>query len=95
MLRRWTGEGQVTDMPRAAYEDPMGNARFSDRFIEDGSYLKLKMVQLSYELPVKPRFLQGITVWASCNNVWTWTNYLGLDPEVSCGNSVLYQGIDN
>ena len=95
MVTRWTSEGQTTSIPRAHYEDPMGNARFSDRWIEDGSYLKLKMVQLSYELPVKPKFLSGITIWGSCNNVWTWTKYLGLDPEVSAGNSVLYQGIDN
>ncbi len=95
MLTRWTAEGQQTSSPKAMYGDPMGNSRFSDRWIEDGSYLKIKSIQLSYELPVKPKFLTGITVWGSCNNVWTWTKYTGTDPEVSAGNSVLYQGIDN
>ena len=95
MLTRWNAEGQQTSVPRAVYGDPMGNSRFSDRWIEDGSYLKLKSVQISYDLPVRPKFLTGVTIWGSCNNVFTWTKYLGADPEVSAGNSVLYQGIDN
>ena len=94
VCRRWTAEGQVTDIPRATYNDPMGNSRFSDRWIEDGSYLKLKEVNLSYKLPVQNEYIMGITVWASANNLFTLTRYLGSDPEVSCGNSVLMQGID-
>ncbi len=92
--RRWTSEGQVTDVPRVSYQDPMGNSRFSDRWIEDGSYLKLKSVTLSYKVPVQNEYIQGITVWAAANNLFTLTKYLGVDPEVSCGNSVLMQGID-
>ena len=92
--RRWTSEGQITDVPRVSYEDPMGNSRFSDRWIEDGSYLKLKNVTLSYRIPIQNEYIQGITVWAAANNLFTVTKYLGVDPEVSCGNSVLKQGID-
>ena len=92
--RRWIAEGQHTDIPKATYGDPMGNARFSDRWIEDGSYLRLRSVTLSYALPVNSIFLQGITVWATANNLFTLTKYLGSDPEVWAGNSVLYQGID-
>lgn len=92
--RRWTSEGQVTDVPRATYNDPMGNSRFSDRWIEDGSYLKLKNVTLSYRIPIQNEYIQGITVWAAANNLFTLTKYLGSDPEVSCGNGVLMQGID-
>ncbi len=92
--RRWIAEGQETDIPKAAFGDPMGNARFSDRWIEDGSYLRLRSVTLSYALPLNSIFLQGITVWATANNVFTLTKYLGSDPEVWAGNSVLYQGID-
>ena len=92
--RRWTTEGQVTEIPKATYLDPMGNSRFSDRWIEDGSYLKLKNVTLSYKVPIQNEYIQGLTVWAAANNLFTWTKYLGPDPEVSCGNSVLYQGID-
>jgi hypothetical protein len=92
--RRWIGEGQQTDIPKATFGDPMGNARFSDRWIEDGSYLRLRSVTLSYALPVNSVWLQGLTFWATANNLFTFTNYLGSDPEVWAGNSVLYQGID-
>lgn len=92
--RRWIAEGQQTDIPKAAFGDPMGNARFSDRWIEDGSYFRLRSVTLSYALPINSIFLQGITVWATANNVFTLTRYLGSDPEVWAGNAVLYQGID-
>ena len=92
--RRWIAEGHHTDIPKATFGDPMGNSRFSDRWIEDGSYLRLRSVTLSYELPVNSVWLQGLTVWATANNLFTLTNYLGSDPEVWAGNSVLYQGID-
>lgn len=91
---RWIADGQQTDVPRATYGDPMGNSRFSDRWIEDASYLKLRQLSLSYKLPIKPRFIQGLTVWASVNNVFTVTKYLGTDPEFSYGSSVLSQGVD-
>lgn len=94
MLRRWTGDGQVTDIPRATYGDPIGNSRFSDRWIEDASYLKLKQLSLSYKLPVRPRFVQGIMAWISVTNVFTVTKYLGSDPEFSNGSQALCQGID-
>ena len=92
--RRWIAEGQQTDIPKATFGDPMGNSRFSDRWIEDGSYLRLRSVTLSYALPVNSVWLQGVTIWATANNLFTLTNYLGSDPEVWAGNSVLYQGID-
>lgn len=92
--RRWIAEGQQTDIPKATFGDPMGNSRFSDRWIEDGSYFRLRSVTLSYELPVNSVWLQGLTFWATGNNLLTFTNYLGSNPEVWSGNSVLYQGID-
>ena len=92
--RRWIGEGQQTDVPRATYGDPMGNARFSDRWIEDGSYLRLRQATLSYRLPVNSLWLQGMTVWLTGNNLFTLTRYLGADPETSAAGGVLYQGID-
>lgn len=92
---RWQTEGQVTSIPKSVYGDPKGNNRFSDRWIEDGSFLRLKTVELSYDLPLKVSFIQGITVWASANNIWTLTKYLGVDPEFSLNNQILYQGIDN
>ena len=94
---RWTYDGQVTDIPRAVMTSSsewVNNERFSDRWIEDGSYLKMKKVRLTYRLPMNLSWLQGLTVWGEANNVFTITKYLGTDPEVSCSNSVLYQGID-
>jgi hypothetical protein len=72
----------------------MGNARFSDRWIEDGSYLKLKTVTLSYTLPLNTTFLQGLQFWVQANNVLTLSRYLGTDPEFAMTNSVIGQGID-
>ena len=95
MENRWMADGQVTDIPRVTYEDPMGNARFSDRWIEDASYLKFKRLMLSYHVPLRSTsFLQGVSVWAAVNNLCTLTKYLGPDPEFSYGQSVLYQGVD-
>lgn len=95
-VAHWRYEGQQTDLPRLAYGDPMGNNRFSDRWIEDGSYLRFKTLNLSYKVPVPGSWtwLQGLTVWAQANNLLTFTKYLGSDPEFSIGNGVLYQGID-
>lgn len=94
MEYRWVAEGQRTTQPRAVYGDPMGNSRFSDRWIEDGSFLRLKTLSLSYKVPVRTQMLESLEIWFSGNNLWTLTDYLGRDPEVSAGNGVLYQGID-
>lgn len=94
MMNRWVASGQQTDIPRATYGDPMGNARFSDRWIEDGSYLKWKSLKLSYDIPLKSQYIQGVEVWFAMNNIKTWTKYLGPDPENYAGYTPLYMGID-
>jgi TonB-linked SusC/RagA family outer membrane protein len=94
MQNRWVNEGQQTQIPRLSYLDPLGNSRFSDRWIEDGSYLRFKTLSIAYEVPINWIFLSGFTIWASANNLWTATKYLGTDPESSVSNSILYQGID-
>lgn len=94
MLNRWTSENQNTLVPKVTYGDPVGNSRFSDRWIEDGSYIRLKSLSLSYTLPVKTTFLESVNIWVSANNVFTFTHYLGADPEFSASNSALYQGVD-
>ena len=94
MLRRWQVEGQQTDVPRITFQDPMGNARFSNRWIEDGSYLRLKSVTLSYDLPMKSEFIQGMQFWLQGNNLFTVTRYLGSDPEGAMTGNVIGQGID-
>jgi hypothetical protein len=94
MLRRWQVEGQVTDIPQITFQDPMGNSRFSNRWIEDGSYLRLKSITLSYDLPMNNEYLQGLQFWIQANNVFTWTKYLGADPEFAMTSNVIGQGID-
>lgn len=97
VVNRWSYDGHVTDMPRAVLTSSnewVNNERFSDRWIEDGSYLKMKKVRLTYRLPLSLSWLQGLTVWGEANNLFTITKYRGNDPEVSCGNTVLFQGID-
>ena len=94
MLSRWTTEGQTTVVPRVSFGDPMGNARFSDRWIEDGSYLRLSNVTLSYTIPITSTYLQGITLWAAAYNVFTLTHYLGSDPDCGVSGHALLQGID-
>ncbi len=92
---RWRTEGQVTNAPKAVWGDPMGNSRFSDRWIEDGSYLRLKSLTLAYDLPVKAGFVNSAQVYVTGNNLVTFTKYLGYDPEFSTGQSPLYYGVDN
>ena len=91
---RWNTEGQQTDIPRVAYTDPIGNSRFSDRWIEDGSYLRLSNVTLSWHMPIQSTYLQGITIWGSAQNLFTITPYLGSDPDCAMNGGILTQGID-
>jgi hypothetical protein len=94
MINRWRADGQQTSIPKITYGDPMHNAAFSDRWIEDGSFLKFKTLTVSYKIPVKSKFIQGVSAWMSVNNLFTLTKYLGSDPESSVNNSVFCQGID-
>ena len=94
MNGRWTTEGQQTSIPRVNYTDPMGNSRFSDRWIEDGSYLRMSNLTLSYYLPIQSTYLQGITIFGNVNNLFTITKYLGSDPDCAIAGGILTQGID-
>ena len=91
-LNRWTGEGTSNIMPRAIYNDPNKNSRPSDRYVEDGSYLRIKNVTLGYTLPkslLKKAQLTTARFYISGQNLFTVTKYNGFDPEI--GTS----GIDN
>jgi len=86
VIYRWKGYGTSTVVPRAVYADPNQNNRISDRFVEDGSYLRLKNVTLGYDLPRKwmeKIHMNQIRVYLSCDNLVTLTKYSGFDPEVS------------
>lgn len=91
----WQTEGQLTDMPRAVYGDPSGNTAFSDRWVEDASYLKLRSLCLSYEFNRSMlRLFRSGTLWVCAENVYTLTNYLGADPEFSYSGTEAMQGFD-
>ncbi|MCK9207906.1 MAG: SusC/RagA family TonB-linked outer membrane protein, partial [Salinivirgaceae bacterium] len=91
-LHRWTGEGTSNEMPRAVYNDPNNNTRQSDRYIEDGSYLRIKNISLGYAIPqniAQKVKLATARIYVSGQNLLTLTKYKGFDPEVSVN------GIDN
>jgi hypothetical protein len=88
-------DGQLTNTPKATWGDPMGNARFSDRWIEDGSFMRLKSITLAYDLPLKTDFIRSAQVYITGNNLLTLTKYLGYDPEFSTSQSPLGYGIDS
>lgn len=94
MLNRWRSNGQVTNTPRASFGDPTGNSRFSDRWIEDGSYFRLRSATISYNLPINTGFLRYSTLYLTGINLFTLTKYLGYDPEMSATPNALGQGVD-
>lgn len=85
VIGRWTGEGTSNSQPRLAINDPNGNSRVSDRFVEDASYLRIKNMIIAYNLPAKivnKAKLGNMQIYVSSQNLATFTNYTGLDPEV-------------
>lgn len=89
-----------TNMPRAVYGDPNNNMRQSDRYVEDGSYLRLKNLLLGYTLPgswIKKMYVQKARFYVGGKNLLTFTKYTGFDPEVGDQNTNgtnLTRGID-
>ncbi|HSC36528.1 MAG TPA: hypothetical protein VLD19_01605, partial [Chitinophagaceae bacterium] len=91
---RWEPDNPSNTLFRAG---GMTNAAYSSRVVEDGSYLKLRTVSLGYNIPaavLKRMKIQHIRAYASAQNLYTWTNYSGLDPEVSARPSNLTPGFD-
>jgi len=88
-----------TDVPRAVVGDPANNWRLSDRYVEDGSYLKIKTISLAYNLPkslISRWKIDAVKVSASVSNLYTFTKYSGLDPEVGTSSTSDYViGVDN
>lgn len=85
-------------MPRMAASTSNANTRVSDRYIEDGSYLRIQNISLGYTFPrkwVNRLAIQNLKVYANLQNVYTWTNYTGYDPEVGCMyGDALMSGLD-
>ncbi|WP_052272834.1 SusC/RagA family TonB-linked outer membrane protein [Flavihumibacter solisilvae] len=85
VLNRWTNDKSHSELPRAVFNDPNKNTRVSDRFVEDGSYLKIKNITLGYSLPlalISRLKMQTARIYISGQNLFTFTNYTGFDPEV-------------
>lgn len=101
VLRAWTPTNTNTDIPRAIANDPNQNARTSTRFLENGSYLRLKNIMLGFNVPASTLTSLGGVVssfrlYVSAQNILTFTDYSGIDPEVGnrTPNSSLTSGID-
>lgn len=89
ILDRWTGEGTSNWLPRMTRENPNGNWRSSELYIKDGSYIRLKNIQLGYSLP--SQILQTVAIerlrfFVSAENLLTLTDYDGFDPEIASGD---------
>src|SRR5690606_20373715 len=103
VLDRWTPTNRDTDVPRAVSGDPNRNARVSSRFIEDGSYLRLKNISLGYSIPTSALessskgTISKVRVYFSAQNLLTNTDYSGYDPEIGVRTGIdssLGSGID-
>jgi TonB-dependent starch-binding outer membrane protein SusC len=84
-LDSWTAASPEKNEPRMTTTDPNNNIRFSDRYIQDGSYLRLKNIQIGYVLPTSVNGKLGITrarIYVAADNLFTITKYEGFDPEI-------------
>jgi len=94
VLDRWTSSNTGAEMPRAAIGDPSGNTVFSDRWIEDGSYLRLRQLTLNYNLPSRAGLYKGVVIYLTATNLLTFTKYSGYDPDFMYMNNPFYMGVD-
>ena len=95
-LNAWTPDNRNTDVPRAVYQDPNGNMKESDRFLENGDFVRLRQAQLGYTLPkslMQKFYIEKLRFYVSGENLFTITGYDGIDPEFSRA-SVLNTGVD-
>jgi TonB-linked SusC/RagA family outer membrane protein len=96
ILARWTGENSTNDarFPRYSFIDNNNNARVSDRYVEDGSFIKIKNLQLGYSLPASltKKGLNKVRFYVQVKNAYTFTKYTGYDPEIPGG--ILETGVD-
>jgi TonB-dependent starch-binding outer membrane protein SusC len=93
-IGRYTTENLSQNIPRAKL-DPA--PVFSDRFIEDGSFIRLKAITFGYALPksiLEPLHLSSVKFYVTAQNLLTWTKYTGFDPEITSGNNTTQQGTD-
>jgi len=94
VLNRWQYQGHETTVPRALWNDPVGNSSFSSRWVEDGSYFRIKNISLSYTISGKFLVFRNAQFYLSASNVFSASKYLGYDPEFAYSYSQMEQGID-
>lgn len=95
ILNAWNGEGSSNTIPRLNVNDPNDNLRISSYFIEDGSYLRLKHLQLGYTFPQDMiKHVKRIRMYVTGQNLLTLTKYPGFDPEIGSPGSSLDIGVD-
>jgi TonB-linked SusC/RagA family outer membrane protein len=92
------GVNENTNEPRITLNDPNGNGRISNRFVEDGSYLRIQNVSLSYDLPrdiFKNSIISKVRLYVNVQNLYTWTKYSGFDPALgNLDQNITLSGID-
>ncbi|WP_106831393.1 SusC/RagA family TonB-linked outer membrane protein [Parabacteroides pacaensis] len=94
VLDRWQTQGDATGMPNVRYGDSAGNRLPSSAYMEDGSYMKLKSLTLSYSIRHNISFIRDMKLYLSGYNLFTLSPYSGWDPEVTNGESVFTKGYD-
>jgi hypothetical protein len=97
LMNAWTIDNPNTSVPRNVIEDNNGNYMMSDRYLEDGSYFRMKNIQIGYTLPqslLSKLKVERLRIYVNADNVFTITDYKGFDPEVVPVNA-LTQGVDD
>lgn len=93
VTEHWTGEGTSNTQPRASWLAKANNVRTSSRFLEDGSYLRLKNLQLGYNIPNTKKFkIENLRFYLAATNLLTFTKYSGLDPEMTVSLNSVAEG---
>ncbi len=86
ILNRWTGEGTSNSIPRVTSDDTNSNWRSSELYVKDGSYIRLKNIQLGYTIPsslISKDIIQRFRIYVAADNLLTFTDYDGFDPEIA------------
>lgn len=89
ILDRWTPTNTNTEIPKVSLDDRNGNRRSSTRWLEDGSYIRIRNVTLGYNVKnaLKWKGVEGLRVYVTAQNAFTWTRYSGLDPEIQANTN--------
>ncbi|HLZ17441.1 MAG TPA: hypothetical protein VKQ08_10390, partial [Cyclobacteriaceae bacterium] len=94
-LNHWTGDGSTNLFPRASWNASGNNTQISTRFLESGSYTRLKNLQIGYTLSkaiVQKYGLANVRIYFSGTNLFTWSKYSGMDPEMTVSNNAAGSG---